>query len=428
MDHRGARRDGRKLIVSQVIHQHVYPNGLVLLAEEMRGVESAAFNFRLPAGSIHETEDRAGVAGIVCDMTLRGAGPRDSRALINDLDNLGVDRGESVHDAHTSYGGATLAKNLLPALEIYADIVRRPHLRAEHLEPARLVAQQELQGVEDEPSQKVMLELKRAFFPDPWGRPSIGSRDGVEAVVLDDVLRFHAARYIPNGTVLGVAGRIDFAQVRDAIGRLFGDWEPATDPPVVEGPGPAALSHLAHESNQTHIAIAYPSIPYAHENYFQAWGAISVLSGGMSSRLFSEVREKRGLCYTVYASQHSLRDRGAVLCYAGTSAERAQETLDVVLEELTKLASGIQAVELNRAKARSKSALIMQQESSSARAGSIARDWYYLGRVRTLDEIAALVDGLSAESINAYLAQNPPGDFTVVTLGSKPLEVRRAIS
>jgi predicted Zn-dependent peptidase len=146
-----------------------------------------------------------------------------------------------------------------------------------------------------------------------------------------------------------------------------------------------------------------------------------VLSGGMSARLFTEVREKRGLCYTVYATMHSLKDRGSVLCYAGTSSERAQETLDVTLGELERLADGITADELARLKARVKSGLIMQQESSSARSGAIARDWYHLGRVRTLNEVGRLVDALTEKSISDYLAAHPPRDFTIVTLGPEPL-------
>ncbi len=185
---------------------------------------------------------------------------------------------------------------------------------------------------------------------------------------------------------------------------------------------------MNHESNQTQVGIGFESLPYRDPDYFQAWGAVGVLSGGMSSRLFTEVREKRGLCYTVYATHHTLRDRASVLCYAGTSADRAQETLDVMLAELIRLAKGIEPEELSRLKARIKSALIMQQESSSARSSAIARDWYHLERVRTLDEVGALVDGLTRESINAYLAAHPPRDFTIVTLGPKPLEVPVGIS
>jgi predicted Zn-dependent peptidase len=185
---------------------------------------------------------------------------------------------------------------------------------------------------------------------------------------------------------------------------------------------------LPHESSQTHIGIAYPAVPYAHPDYFQARGAVGVLSDGMSSRLFTEVRENRGLCYAVHAILHSLRDRGSVLCYSGTSTERAQETFDTLVGELRRLADGIQPDELQRLKAKIKSSLVMQQESSSSRSGSIAADWYHLGRVHSLEELGRIVDGLNCQSINRYLADNPPRDFAVVTLGAQELEVARAIS
>jgi predicted Zn-dependent peptidase len=127
----------------------------------------------------------------------------------------------------------------------------------------------------------------------------------------------------------------------------------------------------------------------------------------------------------VYAVCHTLRDRGSVFCYAGTTAERAQDTLDVVIHELRELSQGVRSDELQRLKARLKSSLIMQQESSSSRSGSIAADWYYLQRVQTLEEVGRIVDQLTCESINGYLARNPPADFLVVTLGQSELELPR---
>jgi predicted Zn-dependent peptidase len=175
--------------------------------------------------------------------------------------------------------------------------------------------------------------------------------------------------------------------------------------------------------NQTQIGISYPSVPYRHPDFFQAWGAMGILSGGMSARLFTEVRERRGLCYTVYATYDTLRHLGGVFCYAGTTADRAQETLDVTLGELVRLADGVLPDELNRLKARMKSALIMQQESSSARSSSVARDWYHLGFARSLDEVGRQIDELTCESINHYLSEHPPSDFRVVTLGPEELAI-----
>lgn len=414
--------------MKQTVHSHTLDNGLVLVAEPILDLESAAFTFLAPAGAVYDATGREGVAHLTCEMLLRGAGDRDSRQLIGALENLGVEHSESVADAHAGLSGATLAKNLPQALEIYADILRRPSFPAEQLEAVRQATLQELQAIEDEPAHKVMQELRRRHYPPPWGRPSLGSQAGVESATIDDVRGHFQRLFQPQGAILGVAGRIDWPALRQDVERLFGDWRPVSPPSIVTGTRGERRTHLPYESNQTQIGISYPSVAYRDENYFQAWGAVGALSGGMSARLFTEVREKRGLCYSVYASYHTLHDQGGVLCYAGTSAERAQETLDVMLGELVRLAQGVHEDELMRLKARIKSGLIMQQESSSARSSAVARDWYHLGRVRTLDEISRIVDELSCQSINAYLAQHPPGDFTVVTLGPQPLEVRLGVS
>ena len=414
--------------MNEPILSHTFPNGLVLVAESMPLLQSAAFTLLVPAGCVHDPPRRSGLGELTCEMALRGAGQRDSRQFILDLDNLGVSRHESVSGAHAGFSGATLAENLSPALAIFADLVQRPHLPPEQLEAARGVCLQELRAVEDEPAQKAMIELHRRHYPDPWGRPPQGEKEALEAITIDEIRPHFQRRYRPGGTILGVAGHFDWAQLQDEVGSLLGDWQPGPEDKIVEQPPEGKYQHLPYDSNQTQIGIAYASVPYRHRDYFQAWGAVGVLSGGMSARLFTEVRERRGLCYSVHATHHTLRGRGGVFCHAATGADRAQETLDVTLGELTRLAKGIEEHELDRLKARIKSALIMQQESSSARSSAIARDWYHLGRVRTLDEVERLIDALTSRSINAYLAGNPPGDFTVVTLGPNKLEAPVEIS
>ena len=407
--------------------REILPNGLVLVAESMPWLESAAFTLVLPAGCVHEPANQGGLSSFTCEMTLRGAGRRDNRQFIQDLDNLGVERSESVSDAHTGYSGGTLANRLFDALAIYADVVQSPLLPADQLESERQAMLQELHALDDEPSEKVMLELRQHHYPQPWGRAPQGKSESIHSITLDDIRRHFSRHYRPRGSILAIAGRFQWEQLRDTVGKLFGGWEPVPEEPVVASSIDRRTAHLPFDSNQTHIGIAYPSVPYRHPDYFQAWGAVGILSGGMSARLFTEVRERRGLCYSVYATHHTLRDYGGVFCYAGTSADRAQETLDVMLRELVRLADGVEEHELARLKARIKSALIMQQESSAARSSAVARDWYHLGRVRTLDELGQIVDGLSCQSINAYLAEHPPADFSVVTLGPRNLEVNVGI-
>jgi predicted Zn-dependent peptidase len=143
----------------------------------------------------------------------------------------------------------------------------------------------------------------------------------------------------------------------------------------------------------------------------------------MSSRLFTEIREKEGLCYAVWSTYQTLKDRASVISYAGSRNDNAQRTLDLLLRELRRLPEGIEAEEVERVQAGLKSSLIMQQESTSSRAGALASDWYYLGRVRDFEEIQAAIDGLTPERIVQHLRRFPPDNFTIVTLGPKPLTI-----
>jgi predicted Zn-dependent peptidase len=416
------------MAVTGSIHAHTFDNGLVLVAETMPWLESAAFSLVVPAGCSSDPADRQGLSNFVSEMTQRGCGSRDSRQFVHDLERLGADRSSSVSNVHSSFGAAVLAENLAEVLAIYADVVRCPHLPAAQLEEARQVCLHEVRAVEDDPAQKVMQLVRRHHYPDPWGRSSQGCQEALEQITLDDIHEYFGRHYCPRGAILSVAGNVDWDRLKDQVGLLLGDWPAAEPPRCVERAAGERVLHVPYPSTQTHIGLAFASVHYGHEDYFQARGAIGVLSDGMSSRLFTEVRENRGLCYAVYATCHSLRDRGAVLCYAGTSTERAQETLNVLAAELVRLAEGIDADELTRLKARIKSALIMQQESSPARSSSIAADWYFLGRVQSLEELGRIVDGLTCDSINAYLRKKPPRDFTVVTLGEEELEVPFAVS
>jgi predicted Zn-dependent peptidase len=409
--------------VTQKIHSFAFPNGLSLVAEEMPWLESAAFALLMPAGCALEPADKLGLASLTCEMAQRGAGERDSRRFLADLENLGADSSASVSIAHTSVGGAMPAESLPQVLSIFADLVQRPHLPEDQLEDARLGCLQEVKAIEDDLAQKTMQQLRLSHYPEPWGRSSQGTEETVSRLTMDDVRRHFQSLYSPHGAILSVAGKIDWPKLKAEVEKLLGDWQTRPLVPVKVSPPPRTYRHLVADSSQTHIGIAIDAVPYSHPDYFQIRGAVGVLSDGMSSRLFTEVREKRGLVYTVYASCHSLRERGAILAYAGTTAERAQETLDVMLAELRGLYDGITADEIDRLKGRIKRSLIIQQESSPSRAGSIALDWYYLNRVRTMSELSQIIDSLTADSINAYLAANRPKQFTVTTVGRDELKV-----
>lgn len=407
----------------QDVYQHTFANGLTLLAERMEHVRSAALNFLVPAGCAYDPPAHLGISSVLSDLITRGAGNRDSRALSLALDSLGLDRDESVGSLHMRFWGATLSRNLSAALEIYADILRRPHLPEEEMDAVKALALQDLQGLEDEPRQKLLVELRRRHYPPPLGQDRRGTEEGIESLNATVIREHYRRLFRPRGTILSVAGNIEWEPLRDQVGRLFGDWQGGDEPTLQLGKAPGKREHLAKDTTQTQIGIAYASVPIGHPDYYAAMGAVNVLSGGMSARLFTEVREKRGLCYAVWASYQTYKDRASVICYAGTTNERAQETLDVTLAEIKRLQAGIEPEEVERVQAGLKSSLIMQEESTSARAGTLASDWYYLGRVRTFDEIQAAINSLTSEGIVAHLRRTPPRDFTIVTLGPKTLRI-----
>ena len=406
------------------VSSHRYENGLVLVAETIPSVRSAAFTFLLPAGAAYEPEGRGGTASMLAEWITRGAGDLDSRELIGALDSLGVSHSEGAQTAHTTISAATLGRNLVPALGLFADVLLRPMLIDDEVEPIRALAIQGLQGIEDDPGTKVVFELRRRHYPDPWGRPSVGTLDGVESASPDDLRGFHDSAYRPNGAILAVAGAIDWPELREAVGRLFGDWEPKPEPPIRLRPTGPSRDHIVKETQQTQIALAYPSVTIHHPDYYLARAATAILGGYSSARLFTEVREKRGLCYTVYASYESHKDRAAVVGYAGTSTDRAQETLDVTLSEIARLSdTGVEDEELETMRAGLKSSLIMQQESSMSRSGSLASDWYHLGRVRPLAEVSGALDALTPGAVSDFAARQDVRDLTLLTLGPAPLKL-----
>jgi predicted Zn-dependent peptidase len=403
--------------------QHTFANGLTLLAEQMPAMQSAAMTLLLPAGAATDPVDRSGSATVLSDVILRGAGSRDSRQLTEYLDSLGLQRSNSVGIHHSRLGCAAVAPKVMEGLATYADIVQRPHLPKDGFIAARDLALQALAGIDDEPRQKLMIKLREWFFPSPYGRNTMGKVDDLEKLTLDLMKEDWKRRYHAQSAILSVAGNIDFSQLRQEVERHFGSWDGQPPAEFELMPPPGRFHHEDQKSEQTHIGIGYPSVPETDENYYTVRLAIEVLSGGMSGRLFTEVREKRGLCYSVWAGYSSLKGMGSIMGYAGTSNERAQDTLDQFLVEIHRLREGVTEAELARARIGLKASTIMQGESTSARAGAIAHDYFMRGRIRTLEEIKDAIDSVTVDRVNAYLKKNEPGPFTIVTVGPKELKL-----
>jgi predicted Zn-dependent peptidase len=403
--------------------QHTFSNGLTLLAEHMPGVQSAAMTLLVPAGSATDPVDRTGSATVISDLVLRGAGLRDNKQLTDYLDRLGLQRSASVGIYHSRFGCAALAPKVMEGLATYADIVRRPRLPEDGFEPARDLALQAVAGIEDEPRQKLLIKLREWHLPSPFGRNTMGQKEHLEKLTHELCVVDYRKRYQPAESILAVAGNIDFVQLKAEVEKQFGDWAGDLPQPVEQMPAPGTYCHQDQQSEQTHIGIAYDSVPETHADYYKVRMAMEVLSGGMSGRLFTEIREKRGLVYNVSAGYSSLRDNGSIFGYAGTSNDRAQATLDTFIAEIHRLSHGVTPAELDRAKTGLKASIIMSGESTSSRAGSIAHDYFMRGRIRTLDEIKSAIDGVTVDGVNAYLAANKPEKFTIVTVGPKALKL-----
>jgi predicted Zn-dependent peptidase len=403
-------------------------NGLTILGESMPGVESVAVAFHVPAGSIHDPPGRSGLATLAGELCLRGAGERTSRGVVEALEGAGVQWGHAVSTTHTSFTGAMVARQFPAVLPVYADILRRPALPPEEFEAAQEMVLQNLAGIEDDLGHRTLAALRKLHLPHPWGLPTEGTAAEVEATTLADVRRFVSSRLHPADTIVAIAGRIDRDEAVRQIAAALGDWQGEAGPPVAEGTRGPHRQHVPHDSQQTHIALAWSQPPYRADDSALAGAVLAILGGGTSSRLFTEVRERRGLCYGVSAGYQTQRDFAAAICHAGTTAARAQETLDVMLAEIDRLPGSIEDDELERVKARVTSGLVMQQESTGARVGSMARQWYHLGRMRSIEEELARYDRLDVATMEAWLAARPPRDLTLVSLGPNPLEVPGAIS
>ena len=401
------------------------PCGMTVLVQPMPWLRTAAFALSLPGGVAVDPNDRAGLSSMVCEMVQRGAGSYSSRDLVAVQDNLGMDRNGGVSIGATSFGSAMPAESLPDALSIYADIVRRPHLPADQIDDARLMSLQELRAMADEPTHRVMDQLRRRQYGDHLGRSSLGTTDGLNAITAEDIRDYFNTHYHGGGGILGVAGNVDPSAVLEMADRCFGDWKQGDAPELPPPDGRPGYEHIDSPSAQTHIGFSFGTIPYGHDEYFAMRAGIGILSDGMSSRLFDRVREQRGLCYTVSASVNNLPNTAAVMGYAGTTPARAQETLDVTLGEIAGVTEDLTTAELDRWKVRIESSLVMEQESSGSRASSLVADQYQIGRPQSTEELRGLIGGLTLDQVREYWQSNPPSDYRIVTLGESELAANR---
>ncbi len=409
--------------MSEQFHIQELDNGLTLLGQTMEGVSSAAMTLLVRGGAAHDPADAEGASTVATEWVMRGAGGMDSRKLNELLDSLGCQHDEGVQSEHISFGAAQLGQNLPQVLAIYRDLLRAPNFADDTFEPCRQLTLQDLASLEDEPARKASILLRERFYPYPLGRCVYGHEESLQIMRPEDVRRHAQTVFSPQQAILSAAGNIDWEALVRLAQEHFGDWQGPPAPAVHASAMPPGELHIPKATAQTHIAIAQAAVPLSDERYYAARVAETVLSGGMSSRLFTEVREKRALVYGVGSRYHSLKSHAGLFTYAGTRPEVAQQTYDVTVGELRRMAEGIEADEMTRAKTQLKASLVMQGESTSARSSALASDWYHLRRLKSLQEISDAIDAVRVEQVLEYLKAFPPDPLTVLVIGPEPLKL-----
>jgi predicted Zn-dependent peptidase len=407
------------------------PCGTPLLMESMSGVRSVGLTWLVPAGFATDPEDRRGLATMLSEMMARGSGDLDSRAFADRMDTLGASYDIDAGPRHMRISSTLVGARLREALPTIADIVLRPRLEEDAVEPTRDLALQALEGLKDDPQERAMLALRERHIAPPLNRSDYGTVEGLTAITRDDLVAGWARQGRPGGAIIAIAGDLDAAggpgAIADALAGLLSGWSGAA-PEIAPGrPTDRGTDHhIPDSSSQVQIALMHDAPAEKHPDSRLERVVSAVLSGGMASRLFTEVREKRGLCYAVSQSYAAERDAGRCTAYVGTQPERAQESLTVLIEQLHHIqtpAGRITEEEFHRAIIGIRSSLVLAGESTSARAGALAGDQFRIGRPRSLTELDASYASITLDEVNAYLARRSIGEMTVVSLG--PAMVRR---
>ncbi len=400
------------------------PNGLSVILEEMDHVESASYDLVVPGGIVSDSPATVGAALILAELIGKGAGHLDSRALSEAFDGAGIRHGEGAATDRFSLGGSMVATQLNKGLELVSMMVLKPRMPEEDIAPIKSILLQDIESLQDNPARRAMIELTKRFYPTPYNRPVLGEAEGIERVTRDLLCGMHSKFFCPDRAVLSIAGKVNAQEVMRVVEELFGGWK--GDAPQTPGFGASPAHeyfHISDESAQLQIVMAMPSATFSDPHYYEARIVSSIMGASMFGRLFVEVREKRGLCYSVYARHGATNNFGTMTAYVGTTPERAQESMDVLLGEFDRLAGSITQEELDRSRTNLKASLIMGEESPGSRAASNAMDWWLLKRVRTLDEINQAIDRVTLASLAEYCERFPCKPCSVLTLGSLPLKV-----
>jgi predicted Zn-dependent peptidase len=399
------------------------PNGLVIVTEKMPHVRSVSVGIWLATGSRAESSGRNGLAHFIEHMVFKGTQKRTAEEIAQSVDSVGGMLDAFTAKEMTCFNAKVLDEHLPVAVDVLSDLVLHPRFDAEDIAKEKQVVLEEIKMEEDNPEYLIHELFTQNFWRGhPLGRPILGSPESVSQFSRDAVSECFEEWYAPNRVVITAAGNLEHARLVELVAREFDGA--ARRAPAVKPTPPETHASVEQrdkkELEQVHIVLGVPSYPLAHERRYAASLLNVILGGGMSSRLFQNIRERQGLAYAIESDLSPYTDSGVLSVYAGTSRESATQLIRSVCDEFRKVrADGVSDEELRRAKDHLKGSMMLSLESTSSRMSNLARQAMYLHRFISLDEMLASIEAVTREEVHTIAREFfEPSRITLTVLGS----------
>ena len=400
---------------------HTCENGLQIVTENIPGVKTVAMNWGVQAGTAMGASD--GESVVVHELIQRGVQRYNAKEHANALSDLGIQKSVHCGVEFVRLTSVLLGNRFEDALPLLGSYFTAASLPETELQACKNLCVQAISGLKDNPSHTAAIELHKHHLPSPFNRSSYGTSECVEQTTIEDVRSAYGTLYSPSKSILVVTGDIHHEQVVEQVLQFSNDWRGEKIPVPTKTPSTRGIHFIEQDTSQTHITFAFDA-PHATEpeSILESF-AIAIFGGSTSGRLFTEVRQRRSLCYSVGARYVPSKDRSLVCVSAGTTPERADETVRVCLDELSTLKMGVTADEFTRAKQQLKSRTVMRGESTSARASALWGDQFVLEKTRTLQEKLDEIEQTTLEEVNTWLGKMLIGSMTFVAVGPKSFEL-----
>jgi predicted Zn-dependent peptidase len=381
-------------------------NGITVVTDGMPHLASATVGVWVSTGSRHENRSENGISHLLEHMAFKGTTSRSAVQIAEEIENVGGEVNAATSVESTSYYARVLAGDVPLAIDILADILQDSVFDPEELSREKHVIGQEIGAALDTPEDLVFDHFQEAAFPEqPIGRPILGSVETVDRFSADDLRAYLARQYTGPQTVVAAAGKVEHDEIVGLVRARFSAYSGSDGPQEAEAVYHGGERREERDLMEAQIVLGFPGASYHADDYMTAQIASSVLGGGMSSRLFQEIREKRGLCYSVYSFHWGYRDTGVFGISAATGETDAAALVETTLDELERAIGGITEAEVARARAQLRAGLLMTLESPAARAGQIARQLMFHGRPLPLDELAARIAAVTPTMVSDFLAR-----------------------